>query len=206
MFIPLALAFGAIAGISVGVWAGKGYPTLSVWPTSSSDWAAWIQAIGSIVGIGIAIYVPWAQAKAESRARAAEDLKAETERAANAYGLRCLILDDLKHLTRYLQLATIKEPIEVPQSLKEHEAKLYLLGEPGTSILVGLSRLYALNRDFTHKRSHAADQEFAIWYIREAPKLINSVARCFDWAVDRLVFMPPPFPVESDRTAESVDA
>jgi hypothetical protein len=32
-------------------------------PAQSSDWAAWVQAFGSIGAIGVAIYVSWAQAR-----------------------------------------------------------------------------------------------------------------------------------------------
>lgn len=45
-------------------------------PHQSSDWAAWVQAIGSIGAVGVAIYISWAQAKNDrdrERARAAAE-------------------------------------------------------------------------------------------------------------------------------------
>lgn len=37
------------------------------WPTDSSDWASWVQAIGSIAAIGVAVWIPYDQANKRSR-------------------------------------------------------------------------------------------------------------------------------------------
>lgn len=43
---------------------GMAVTAFSHWPpSSSSDWAAWVQAIGSIAAVGVAIYISWAQAR-----------------------------------------------------------------------------------------------------------------------------------------------
>lgn len=45
----------------VGLFALHGaYPSLfNFWPTSSQDLAAWVQAIGTLIALGIAIWAPW---------------------------------------------------------------------------------------------------------------------------------------------------
>ncbi|VVE68912.1 hypothetical protein PAN31117_03146 [Pandoraea anapnoica] len=68
--LPVVL-WACVAGtlVVVGVIA-----TRSVFELSASDWAAWVQAIGSICAIGIAIYVPWRQRRIEGEARRREPL------------------------------------------------------------------------------------------------------------------------------------
>ncbi|WP_331693901.1 hypothetical protein [Pandoraea sputorum] len=48
--------------------------TCSVFRLTASDWAAWVQAVGSICAIGIAIYVPWRQRRIEDESRRREPL------------------------------------------------------------------------------------------------------------------------------------
>lgn len=53
--LPCWAALAIIAGLAfVGVFVWQ-------FPKSSSDWAAWVQAIGSIAAIGVAIWVPYKQ-------------------------------------------------------------------------------------------------------------------------------------------------
>ncbi|WP_244828924.1 hypothetical protein [Caballeronia sp. TF1N1] len=73
----------SICLLALGFLAGMLIVAFIHWPpTQSSDWASWMQAIGAIVGIGIAIAVPAYQkfeARRESRNAAAASLRATAE-------------------------------------------------------------------------------------------------------------------------------
>lgn len=54
----------AIGGFALGIVLAAAFTHI---PGSPADWAAWVQAIGSLVAIGIAIYVPYAQRRNSER-------------------------------------------------------------------------------------------------------------------------------------------
>ena len=69
---------------------------------TSTDWAAWVQAIGSIIAIGIAIAVPWWQTRV-----ARQDQKEERDKRASA-----------------LLLGLYPEIMEICYSISELRAKI----------------------------------------------------------------------------------
>lgn len=125
---------------------------------TNSDWAAWMQAIGSIVAIGIAFAVPWWQTRA-----ARQDQKAEHDR--RRAGLLMMIhpeLTDLKSWSRrsrervntVLQSDGLKIRIqrvdlipEMPEMMDRFADQLVLLGdETATDIIESVALIRSLHR------------------------------------------------------------
>ncbi|QYY30274.1 hypothetical protein K2O51_23165 [Cupriavidus pinatubonensis] len=63
------IGYVAIVGIAMAIATAQ-----SIFCLDASAWASWVQAIGSIVGIGIAIYVPWRQQQNQIVERRRADL------------------------------------------------------------------------------------------------------------------------------------
>lgn len=75
---------GLVAGVILGIVIGSAFFAVSYPMLQSGKWAAWVQAIGSILGISVAIAVPaWQHRKAE-------DLRSKHIRLHNFRVLRLL--------------------------------------------------------------------------------------------------------------------
>lgn len=115
---------------------------------SASDWAAWVQAIGSIVAIAIAIAIPLMLNRIERRAlRQEKILRAKSFGLALLPGLEQLISniktanwryremedeDDYKFVLRYL---------EIPDVLASHTTNLHELGDAGNLLQDALAQI-----------------------------------------------------------------
>lgn len=132
MVVGAFLVFGAM-GLIGPIHFGKDAP-------------AWVQAIGSIAAILVAIAVPYVQRKAELReTRRAELLKARSLGAA--------LLRDIKKFRNHLEFvcseiqARPDEPVDIspemiPEYLWEHMDRLYELGEAGSDLIDAISMNY----------------------------------------------------------------
>nr|WP_199040404.1 hypothetical protein [Dyella sp. ASV24] len=118
---------------------------------TASEWAAWVQAIGSIAAIGVAIWVPYRLA-----AKAANVREAEDHRKAMAMGLAVRFeLQRIKWpLTRILNQwpegtgapmmidlgeggrREIFEEFKFPKGIAEHYARFHELGEAADDALL----------------------------------------------------------------------
>jgi|SRR5665213_1611346 len=120
-----------------------------MWWQPLSDWiehhpalASWLQAIGAIVGLGVAIYVPWSQRRNEARVRADQDrVKARSVAIAISPDLvEVLVL--WEKASAIIQNETAQGPtyaleqlisditIPLPETLVTYEKRLYWMGEP----------------------------------------------------------------------------
>jgi len=105
------------------------------------DAPAWVQAIGSIVGILVAIAVPaWQRFQQRADARYTDDLKARS--------LASVIFRGVKDLEQAIQdafdrLAAVHNQgrqrstlyVGIPDIIYDHKDRLYILGEPGSNLL-----------------------------------------------------------------------
>ena len=107
----------------------------------ASDIPAWVQAIGSVVAIGVAVYVPWKQHKRElEQAEKVDKLKAKAlanaiympflelrGKAAGAQANLTANYDLYVSLGQYNKIERVK--IRVPNALERHISEMWILGE-----------------------------------------------------------------------------
>ena len=74
-----------VSGVVAGVVAVAAYHYVSWGHLKAADWAAWVQAIGSVAGIGIAIWIPARARKNDSRDAENGDLQRLQFHAQFAY-------------------------------------------------------------------------------------------------------------------------
>ncbi|WP_150574582.1 hypothetical protein [Pandoraea aquatica] len=99
------------ASVALGVFAA------AIWkfpPTNSGEWASWMQAVGAIAGIALALYLPWSQ-----REHAAREQRAKEQR--NRIGLLNRSLRTIDGFVRFCENLMEKsgftpELYNVPQS------------------------------------------------------------------------------------------
>jgi hypothetical protein len=77
----------------------------AMWPDKDGV-AAWFQAIGSVAGIGIAIYIPWRQRADQARAEELRQLEARTVRLAR---LGLIALETESYAMEVIHSATPRE-------------------------------------------------------------------------------------------------
>lgn len=130
-------------------WLFGGWPALS-----ANEQAAWLQAIGSVIGIGVAIAVPWWQRRSERADQAVRE-------ARRARSLGTVVIRELRTLERRmesemrkLKTARDHELIEVskraiPQLLWDKADDLHLLGAPGSKVLLAIFQIFEA-RAHTH--------------------------------------------------------
>ncbi|MBX3520468.1 MAG: hypothetical protein KF835_10690 [Xanthobacteraceae bacterium] len=126
----IALVFGIPLGAFLQIFSSK----------QQIDWAAWFQAIFSILGIAIAIYVPWRIHQREREEKA-------HEQKLQAHGIALLLKPELitlkGALERRLKSQEITGTVLLPTGLKESLDRLYLLGPAGGELLVAASIIMA---------------------------------------------------------------
>lgn len=97
------------------------------------DLAAWTQAIGSIVGIAVAIYVPWKIHRREIAEKA-------QERRLEAQGMAILLIPEITELLNVIAsettTTTLIPPKPLPPVLARFLDRMYILGETGGHLLV----------------------------------------------------------------------
>lgn len=85
-------------------------------PTSSSEWAAWVQAFGVIAGIGIAIWVPSHASEIQKKDKLLQDqyMKAESlDLAINAAALIGSYIDTLQGLMHSGVYGSVSDKIDL---------------------------------------------------------------------------------------------
>jgi hypothetical protein len=131
---------------------GVGWPCLT-----SGEWAAWVQALGSLVGIGIAVMIPVLLHRATNR-RIEEDKK----NRARSFALALLPdVEDYAAIVRrakqrlslekyYLELDEISDSLAIPPALAGHLVDIHELGSAGHQLqdaLASVPRLRLLIND-----------------------------------------------------------
>ncbi len=134
-----ALLFGALLGLVVG--ASWGVSRIC---SDFNEWPGWIQAIGSLIGIATAIYVPWRQRQLER----ADELR---DRHLQAQAVGILVVHDLRVLQGTLERALPQRALEhlsvgPPRSLEDSVGEFWKMGEVGGLLTLLLGVLRA-NRD-----------------------------------------------------------
>ncbi|QDH59452.1 hypothetical protein [Pandoraea pnomenusa] len=92
IYVASAVTIGAIVFVQ------------NVWDLSKSDWAAWAQAIGTVMAVGATAWVATADARrrqGEARLRRALACSAITPRAAHANAIVKSIRDELQRIRNY---------------------------------------------------------------------------------------------------------
>jgi hypothetical protein len=110
------------------------------WIEAHQGTAAWMQALGAVLTVGIAIWI--------SRRDIRRVQQAERRRATGLAVLLHTEMVDLRHrITRAIASVTLTERrVTLPESLGQHSADLYLLGRAGGFLLQMISTLRAHNR------------------------------------------------------------
>lgn len=105
------------------------------------DAPAWVQAIGSIVAILVAIAVPaWQRFQQRADARYVDDLKARSLASVIFRGAKELDQEIRDALNR-LEVACQQDRqravlyVSIPEIVYDHKDRLYILGEPGSNLL-----------------------------------------------------------------------
>lgn len=130
----MGLGFGFLAGWGLFYRWGSG-PTLA--PVSISDW---LQAAGSLLGIAIAVYVPWRQRQYqidEERRRdreLVEIMHTALFQPAEAYRASCAYFQRDLHARRERRKNMPTFLFERPIEFDQFREKLYLLGALGGQI------------------------------------------------------------------------
>ncbi|HEL5025707.1 TPA: hypothetical protein UOA81_000876 [Stenotrophomonas maltophilia] len=163
---------------------GVGFGVLSAWalfyewgssPTSKPvDMAAWTQAIGSLVGIALALYVPWRQRRNQindERAKAAREEQREEEllrlmhvalwRPVASYHSSCEYL--LKKIDKAYEVrVSLPEMIfDRPPEFDQFRDRLHFMGPVGhriNSLIVHQEMIRLMYRDF--QRIHVLSMPF----------------------------------------------
>ncbi|WP_423179753.1 hypothetical protein [Stenotrophomonas sp. CASM110] len=109
-------------------------------PPLDVDWPAWVQAIGSVVGIAVAIYVPWRQRRLarideeQVRKDKVKIMRMALSAAAGQYrgslAAAFQYLEEAHEVRKRLPKNGIRRPLEFDQFRSE----LYLLGEQGERV------------------------------------------------------------------------
>lgn len=129
-------------GVGFGLLAGWGLfyrwgTSPSLEPVNLSDWA---QAVGSLLGIGIAVYVPWRQRQYqidEERRRDRELLEimhTALYQPVEGYRADCTYLYTDLRATRHRRNQMPKFLFDRPPEFNQFREKLYLLGDLGDKI------------------------------------------------------------------------
>lgn len=127
-------------------------------------WAAWVQAVGSVLGIAAAVAVPWWLFRKDRQHR-------EIERTQRAKGYALTLLPSVRKLlsqvrhTEYrlsqegahFELYDIAELLTVPAELQQQAIIMHELGEPGSLLQDALQRT-------TQLASLIGDHEFYLRY------------------------------------------
>lgn len=103
--------------------------------------AAWVQAVGSIVAILVAIAVPaWQRAEQRADARYADALRARSVAAVIFRAVKDL-RDEIEQSFHWLEDARQRGRkqatlyVALPEALADRKEQLHLLGEPGSNLL-----------------------------------------------------------------------
>gem|GEM_PF-6707282 len=176
----------AVLGVSAILAAAFGLPVGAFLQTVASkqqiEWAAWIQAIFSIAGIAIAIYVPWRIHQREREEKA-------HEQKLQAHGIALLLKPELitlkGALERRLKSQEMTGTILLPAGLKGSLDRLYLLGPAGGELLVAASVIMAeppLPEGYVYPqyagklfRLHKERMQIALDSVSNALSLLDSV-------------------------------
>jgi len=110
------------------------------WIEAHQGAAAWVQALGAILAIGVALWI----SRRDTRRRR----QAERRRATGLAVLLHTEMVDFRHrLTSAMQATAFPDlKVSLPESLVQHSADLYLLGSAGGALLQMISTLRATNR------------------------------------------------------------
>lgn len=86
---------------------------------TSTDWAAWVQAIGTIIGIGIAIAVPWWQTRVARQDQQEEYLKRASALIVLFYPEIDRLRESITEARKWLDFGTPSDPTFFRQRLEE---------------------------------------------------------------------------------------
>ena len=126
------------------------------WAWSQKDPAAWAQAIGSIIGIGIAIYVPRTQRLAEIADR--REIQLQEERAL---GIACI--SEIEELR-----SRIEACLEVVESWAEHPEIMSATPNPSAHLELGFfSELDAIQKDWARFKAAPQCLQRLIYLLRQ---------------------------------------
>lgn len=127
-----------------GEWCLVGFDSLCL---STSDWAAWVQAAGSIAAIGIAIAIPLIiHATERKQLRKEKQLRAKSYALALLPGLERHLSDVRQARWRYTNIEDSDDfdamsRLLAQESLGAHHTSLHELGQAGSLLQDALARI-----------------------------------------------------------------
>ncbi|QEX18924.1 hypothetical protein FRZ44_42350 [Hypericibacter terrae] len=166
-------------------WLGAGL----TWITSREDLAAWVQAIGTLIAIAVAIAVPWWQHAKELDNRKVETRLKARSLAIAIYPALAGIRDTLRRVNHNLQQlqgqqispAQLREAIPalivvVPSVLNGSVHQIYLLGdEPASAVQALVGRVDRYNLELERIRDRIAANQSP-----HSAMAINSVSEAIE--------------------------
>ncbi|MGJ4855571.1 hypothetical protein ACN6KF_001517 [Labrys sp. La1] len=166
-----------------------------MWPSSSGEWAAWVQAVGSIIALLVALSIAWWQSRVEERRRIRESNERAVEKAVKAYALRCLLLPPLTSWQGDIYAASDQQivPTFPPETVQRYLSDLGLLGEAGFRLSSVVGEVIAFHAEKpTLMDAIGYSQEIDAWAAYIEGKAPGFLEQEYDAILKLLKAMNPP--------------